>query len=430
MAFFQALALLLPPMVLAVVLLLFLGPCFSVGLLSGLKLFALGKEAFFEAGFFLHSLLAGFFWISDLLSSPGLLSTNSWAASCAALSSCSLQLTLIFSRIVMFLEKQSFTSSSSSFAAFGELRMAGQPWESTETSETCSFKVLAFLQACSSGSFKEAELELPWPPASAAFAEEVSLAALAFLQAWSSSGPGAAFLQASGKSTISRMDCLSAPVAPCRHCLSFEESLFSLLTWLSKQTNWLASLPAHRSSFHSLSLWVYPYLRMHCFKLPRGIFSFWDFVELLDILCIVVQTCRAHSCAYTFLLIVTKFKSISTLGGHSCLKKFFAKHPSPWWHQWPACSTLGCHGFLSSPSKLKILRFKSLEDDWSFKPTTHQLKPQNFEEWPSFRPRPGNEFKPAISKNSSGTYEYEIEACALWMPLMAPYMLEKWIWQL
>ena len=39
----------------------FFGPCFSVGLLSGLKLFALGKEAFFEAGFFLHSLLAGFF---------------------------------------------------------------------------------------------------------------------------------------------------------------------------------------------------------------------------------------------------------------------------------------------------------------------------------------------------------------------------------
>ena len=85
-----------------------------------------------------------------------------------------------FFRIIVLFEERFLISSPFFFAAFRDLRMAGQPWESTLTSEISNSKILAFLQAYSSGLAKKAELEF----ASAAFPEKNSLPTLAFLQVW------------------------------------------------------------------------------------------------------------------------------------------------------------------------------------------------------------------------------------------------------
>ena len=173
-------------------------------------------------------------------------------ASSAAASNSFLLLSLVLSKMVFTsLELDAVASAaslagSSSFSLAGDFNMAGKPWESKEISETCSFKVLAFLQAFSSsffaGLFLRGELldvvELPE----------------AFSQAF--------------KDSNSSIACLSVPVACLKHCLNFSGSLPSLLQWANKHTNWLASFPAQRSSFHSLLLWLFPYLRRASLSCP------------------------------------------------------------------------------------------------------------------------------------------------------------------
>ena len=91
-----------------------------------------------------------------------------------------------------------------------------------------------------------------------------------------------AFFQAF-KDSNSSIACLSVPVACLKHCLNFSGSLPSLLQWAIKHTNWLASFPAQRSSFHFAFVVAFSIPEEGFFELPCLNFSFADFAKFFQI---------------------------------------------------------------------------------------------------------------------------------------------------